>query len=718
MISRNSFWASCLENHKRRIWVWIVACMTQLLLYVGVLTVYLSRIRFWYAEGSYRTYEEFRKAMVQASQDALGFQPALFVSVMVLAVVIGKQGFSYLNDRRKVDMYHSVPVSKTRRFFAIYLNGIVIYLTATLFGLIVGTVVAAAQGTITGSVLAVIGLAFVWNLAYFLVVYHTMILAVMLTGNSFVALCAFGVLAVYEPMLYECIGSFRYSFFERYSCYFVPFTPKCSAFADYFNHMYTLKYLKTSQEMAGEVLPYIGKWLVLALTLFIAVYICYHKRMSEAAGKAIAFAKLKPILKILIVVEASMIVGSIVRDAAYENDVLMLIGMLLAGIICCAVLEVIYEFDLKCMLRHWMSSGVAVLAVLAVFCIFKFDLLGYDSYVPEADQVESVVFEPNAEYTDYWDDSSEYISQNEYLMDHMYVTAVEDVITLAQKDQQESQENMGDPRRVEVVYRLKSGRNVERGFWVDFDNPANEELLNHIIGSHEFKAGMYQIVEDAESFDKVQMINYSNGCVESILPLEDAGKLREAYLKDLEQMDFSMVRNNYPCGTLCFGFRNYMWLRCPIYDSYTNVIQYLKEQGAYYPVQLNAEDIASITITNYHNEIYENDYTDMESAYDAYREMAVGAEEVYSDVSAAYEDVSVVESFCDQEQIEEILQCVYPSAFQYDWHSYEEFDYNYDVCIEFKKDSDYPYNKTAYYFHYNILAGQVPEFVVEATALK
>ena len=94
MISRNSFWASCLENHKRRIWVWIVACMTQLLLYVGVLTVYLSRIRFWYAEGSYRTYEEFRKAMVQAAQDALGFQPALFVSVMVLAVVIGKQGLS------------------------------------------------------------------------------------------------------------------------------------------------------------------------------------------------------------------------------------------------------------------------------------------------------------------------------------------------------------------------------------------------------------------------------------------------------------------------------------------------------------------------------------------------------------------------------------------------------------------------------------------------
>lgn len=712
MISRNSFWASCLENHKRRIWVWIVAFMMQLLIYVGVLTVYLSRIRFWYEDGAYRTNEEFRKAMAQAAQDALGFQPVLFISVMVLAVIIGKQGFSYLNDRRKVDMYHSVPVSKTRRFFAIYLNGIVIYLTATLFGLLVGTVVAAAQGAITSSVLAVIGLAFVWNLTFFLVVYHTMILAVMLTGNSFVALCVFGILAVYEPMLYECIVSFRYSFFERYSNYFIPFTPKCSAFADYFNHTESIKYMSTSQEMAGTAVPYIGKWFVLAVILFIAVYVCYHKRMSEAAGKAIAFAKLKPVIKILVVVEASMIVGSVVRDAAYENDVLMLIGMLLAGIICCAVLEVIYEFDLKCVLRHWVSSGVAVFAVLAVFCIFKFDLLGYDRYVPEADQVESVVFEPNVEYADYWDDTFEYISGNEYLMEHMYVTAVEDVVALAQKDQQEEQENMGDPRRVEVVYRLKSGRNVERGFWVDFDNPANEELLNHIIGSQEFKAGMYQIVDDAESYNKVQTITYSNGCVESILPLEDAGKLREAYLKDLEQMDFSMVRNNYPCGTLCFGFQNYMWSRCPVYDSYTNVLQYLKEQGAYYPTQLNAEDIASITVTNYHNEIYEDNYADVEEAYDAYREMAVGS------ATEVYEDVSVVESFYDQEQIEEILQCIYPSAFQYDWHSYEEFDYNYDVCIEFKKDSDYPYNKTVYYFYYNMLADQVPEFVVEATALK
>ena len=52
MTSRNSFWASSKENHKRRIWVWIVAFLGQVASYVGVLTVYLSRIRMWHEEGA------------------------------------------------------------------------------------------------------------------------------------------------------------------------------------------------------------------------------------------------------------------------------------------------------------------------------------------------------------------------------------------------------------------------------------------------------------------------------------------------------------------------------------------------------------------------------------------------------------------------------------------------------------------------------------------
>ena len=41
MTSKNSFLASCRENHKRRVWVWIVAVLSQLLVYGGMMMIYL-----------------------------------------------------------------------------------------------------------------------------------------------------------------------------------------------------------------------------------------------------------------------------------------------------------------------------------------------------------------------------------------------------------------------------------------------------------------------------------------------------------------------------------------------------------------------------------------------------------------------------------------------------------------------------------------------------
>ena len=190
MTSKNSFWASCIENHRRRVWVWIVAVLFQAVSYVGVLTVYLSRIRMWNEEGTYKTAADFQDAMYQATQDALGFQDNMFPILVGLAVIIGMQGFSYLYDRKKVDLYHSVPVDKNRRFFVVYLNGIVIYLVTTLLNILISVIMAMVQQAVNEKVMAVIGLGFVWNLLAFSAMYNTVVLAVMVTGNRLRGVCA------------------------------------------------------------------------------------------------------------------------------------------------------------------------------------------------------------------------------------------------------------------------------------------------------------------------------------------------------------------------------------------------------------------------------------------------------------------------------------------------------------------------------------------------
>ena len=707
MTSRNSFWDRSRENHKRRIWVWIVSVFVQLVAYIGFVTIYLTRIRRWNTEGAYRTTEAFKRAMCEATQDALGFSNYEGWIVIALAVIIGMQGFAYLYDRRKVDMYHSVPVSRKKRFAVIYVNGIIIYLTATLVSLFISVVLAAVQGAVNGAVLATAGLAFVWNLLYFLVMYHTMILAVMITGNRMITSGVCAVLIIYEEVLYSLINSYSYSFFDTMDGYFVSLQTKLSVLDDYEQMTWQLKRIGTASEIAKQALPYYAKWLVIAIVLLAVGYLAYSKRKSEAAGKAIAYGFLEPIIKIAIAIPGGMLIGNIVYNASYSDEKLLVIGMLAGTLILSAVLEVAYDFDIKALGRHLVSTGVAVAGALFVFFIFQADLFGYDRYLPDADSVESVAFSTEGFYNSYWDASHDYISQWEYEKANMFLTDVEPVLTLAQKSQQEDTELMGDARYAHILYRLKSGQEVGRSIWIDFDNPVTAALLDQIMGSDAWKIGTYQIMKDKELYDNPVSIVYTNGAVNMAVPTGDMEVLRDAWIKDMQQFDFSMGRNTRPCGIIQLSYSDYRSNELYVYENFTNTIAYLKSVDAYYPLALKAEDIESITITNYHNEL--NDY---DESYDS-APVDVMTQEVEADYGSAVTEAT----FEDKAEIAQILQACYPNMLTENLSDPEEMSGNYDVAIVFKKDTNYPYDRTAYYFSYTMYADKVPAFVEEATAI-
>lgn len=707
MTSRNSFWASSRENYKRRIWVWIVAVLAQAVSYVGVLTLYLSRVRMWNEEGSYRKPGEFQEAMYRATQDALGFQDNLLPVLIGLAVVIGMQGFSYLYDRKKVDLYHSVPVDKNRRFFVVYLNGIVIYLAATLVNLLIGTIMAMVQHAVNNEVMAVVGLGFVWNFLAFLVLYHTVILAVMLTGNRLITLGVTGVLALYESFSYQLVNDLQHAFFQTKDDFYLSLAPKLSVVEDYLDHTWEIKDLSEVRKMAGEAFPFYGKWVALAAVLLAAAWLAYRRRPSEAAGKAMAFRSLNSFLKVFVVIPAAVGLGMWVYNAGYGNATLMLVTVVASGLILCAVMEVIYDFDLRSMFRHLLSSGIAVAGVVVVFFIFKKDLFGYDKYIPEADQVESIALVMDY-YPDFWDEDFSYIAAAEASEAYMHIEDTEPVLALAKKAQETDQEDMDDSRMMRVLYRLSSGRKVGRTFLMDFSDPETAELLDQITQMRTYKEGTFQIVSDEESFDQAQKITWINGAVEVALPIEDGRKIREAYLKDMERFSFTLARNNRPVGEIRFRLPNWMIYTIEIYENFENTIAYLQSKEAFYPARLDPEDIESITVTNYHYELQETQEENSEDivvTYEATRDYPV------------LEDSTVTETFYEQDQIARIVEAIYPSVLSTPWSDYREMDNNYSVSVIFKKDTDYPFIRSDYSFNYQFFTDKVPEFVIEATAL-
>ncbi len=707
MTSKNSFWDSCKENHKRRIWVWIVAVLSQLLVYGGMTMIYLSRIRGFYEQGNFRTPAEFQQAMCQAARDALGFSDNIYPIVFVLAAVIGMQGFSYLFDRRKVDMYHSVPVSKNRRFAVVYVNGLVIYLTASLSGLALGMILSAAQGAVNGEVIAGAGLSFVWHFFFFLVFYHMMILAVMLTGNRFVTGALFLMFALYEFLVSDMFEGLKGMFFDTYSVHFLQDEPKFSTFYDCIMNIWQIKNAPDAAAAAKIAMPLVAKWIGIAAVLLALGWYAYKKRSSETAGKAVAHRFLEPVLKVAAAIPVAFLVGRVVYDTSYQNETLLVAGMLAGGAILCAVMEVIYDFDIRSLFKHLLSSGIALAALLAIFCIFKWDLFGYDSYIPAQNKVESIAISADGYYDSYWDENQQYMEQSKYESDYMFLTDISPVLELATLAKQTDPEEMEDNRSVYILYRLKSGAQKDRRIQVDYDDPKAEELLNQIFRTDAYQRGVFQVMTDQKLLEGVTRIHYTNGPAKVVIPVEEAGRLKDAWLKDMEQFDFTLVRHNRPCGFINFEYKNYNRKQFLVYDSFANTIAELKKLEAYYPMELDAADIESVSVTCYHNELAQQDNV---VDYD------IQPRAVAETWDAGYSNYTVSETFYEEEQIAQILPHIYCTWVDAPWSRYKDLDENYSVEVVFKRDTTYPYDRESYYFTYSFYAEQVPAFVAEATA--
>ena len=105
--------------------------------------------------------------------------------------------------------------------------------------------------------------------------------------------------------------------------------------------------------------------------------------------------------------------GLWVHSAAYGNVMLTAVSMAGGGLLVCAAIEVIYDFDIKSLFRHLVSSGIAVAAIVFIFLVFKMDLFGYDDYIPSVDKLDSVAVSVDY-YGQFWDKDYNYIDSAEF----------------------------------------------------------------------------------------------------------------------------------------------------------------------------------------------------------------------------------------------------------------------------------------------------------------
>lgn len=726
MTSRNLFFKLMREDLKSRLW-------TIALISLGGFFMYPVTAAFLAGEmNNALNYEQALNRYTAAMVEWLSFENGGTVFMMMAAALVcGFSGFIYLNSKKKVDFYHSIPVRREKLFLVNYMDGILILAVPFAVNLMAATVIAMGNG-VEGSLLwPKVLTGFGLHMVYFILMYTVVVLAAMLTGNLVIGFLGSLVLAFYFPTVATLFRGYADCFFNTYLCKEKGLSEIVVRMSPVIQYILRFQDYKEGKPLAASIL------ITLAVSAILAGVCCilYKKRPSEAAGKALAFPVSRPIIRILITL-ASALGFSLFFWSIRKSNGWALFGIICGGLISHCVIEIIYHFDFKKLFSNrWQLVG-CILASTAIFFVFRYDLTGYDRYLPSAGQVrEAAFYDRNfSDWVSYG--KTEYDKNNigyEYrwsydseidVLETMALTDIDSVLAIAAegiaqtqqliREQEEmgeviyegetsraSSENQVFDRETSVCvrYTLNSGRKVYRYYRMNLA-PVREQV-EIVYQNPEYQTAVYPLMRRTSA--QVSSVRYRENDEEVILNhLTEAEKkeLLETYQQEFGGITLDQMEKEYPVGLIRFVL--------PIDDE---AMSWWKEQMKKEP--------ESYRVYRYENEFARRDFypiypsftktIDLLKQYD----VIVGSYQnnLEPDSMVAWirrEDGREDETFYihDQELMKEIMGTAVRSAISY-YNPMYEFDDIY-VEVTYREGEEENYSSESLYFP----KGKVPSVLL------
>jgi hypothetical protein len=348
----------------------------------------------------------------------------------------------------------------------------------------------------------------------------------------------------------------------------------------------------------------------LAFTAVVAVItlLVYRGRSSEGAGKAIAFPILKPVIRLSVEFLAGALLGMMFYEMADRSGRFpgwMVFGIVLGVVLSHMLIQSIFHFDVrKCFADKW--SMIACAAVTAVFAlVMRYDLFGYDMYLPKEKKIESVAIDlasldnrrdsylyDNGQIR--WFDEVTEMELTDISAVYPYLEVlVEDSALYADRLDSAMAYSYSDFLSVEVAYRLKNGNTVQRRYRV---NGMREELFQPVFESYEYKKVHYGDIYTIPSslIKSVSARCAMNTCVMDLSQAEK-DELMTVLNRELAAMTLAEKLHTQPVAILDLTvgplsvedrYGNYTtdnWNtysnELPIYASYTETLRFLKDRG-------------------------------------------------------------------------------------------------------------------------------------------
>ena len=608
---------------------------------------------------------------------------AFYLMTIFVGGILGIVMFSYLHNSKQVNFYHSQPVKRSRLYLYHVIQGLLIL----AFPVVLNSVIMVGACFLMGFgeymnlavIMVHIGRILLLGVATFAItVLAGMLTATILTHLAMGIMLHFIVPASGQLILALC-GTF-YKTFDGTGAIGIlkqlqVFSPLCFL-TQYMNDQNFTNFISTEASGMDRYLEVAGFGWKNTVILYVIIFVCllaacalYKMRPSESAGRSMVFPKTEPVLTLVVMIFTSLIGGTLFYTVGGEE--FFWIGIALIGIVTHMICQAILRKDFRAIISKKIQCGVFLVVIFALGAVLRFDLTGYDSYLPKENQISGMMIDTGYS-VDGTSDRADKDSMD-VIKDPEMTTKMLTMLTKVVNEKNFANEGLEDRLTLDVVYELNNGKKVYRDYYgVDPQLIAPE--FQAVYESSQYRQEL-QMAWDLDSNFTIQdmdinmLLNSVDGKNEGVTLTEDTDQILMHKLYDAIRQDIGMrtldVIQEAPFADIGLDRWNKesntnLYFSLKVYPKDKNIVEVLEELQQQGKLNLIFPEDAADTFESI--TVYTADHDMTRSEMNYYGGMLYYTNSAPQDLS---DDLKVSKTITDPQEIRQVLKQAY-SSFQCD----------------------------------------------------
>lgn len=500
--------------------------------------------------------------------------PFVMILTFAAAFIIVILQFNYLYKQNSVIFVHSMPYTRANIIVTKYISGLLTAVLPILWAGLINMLAAKIMGidylmsyTDYTKIMFYTMLTTVFS-------YSVMVMAQTVSSSIFSLFIASSFVFLLYPIT-KCVGA------GMVSAYLKTYNIE-TLFSRELDFIFPFWKVAMTEDASSALTAGMTAYLIISsIVMLVISALVYSKRKSENSNKFFAFNAVNKFLKYYITIVLALGIGALTGTAAGGSFGISYIMYILSAIIIFAVLQAIFDKNIKNMFANKLSLGAVLLIITAVVCVFKFDVLKLNERVPDANETKSIDITIPLRYDDYVSDG-----KNEFTDKKI----IEKAILLMKNS--EPAYNRGwttDDGLSAVTFVTDKYKKLGISRRVLVKKADFDEFSKVLFASEEFKN---QLAPDDK---QVKSINWTyvhyDGTDFNVLTKAKIEKLLKTYSAELKNVTADEFANGNAVGSIEYEIpaeksnglvpiHSYIYRRSPVFESCSETVKLMKQYRA------------------------------------------------------------------------------------------------------------------------------------------